>query len=414
MGQVGSDLASSFRLSVTDELRLYGAILLALLAYGLWVGVTGAALNFLADAIDVPLTPQPWTTTKTVLIGVAAVAWVLAPSLLGVVLLVDHLTNTSDNLAQQYRYRHPTAMLAPPLLLLGIVAGVGTSLDTVHWGVYVGLVAATVLLVVRVLAYSYRVFSLSYPRLLQGVVLVTAPLLALSLLTGGAIVLGREAYLAGIAGGFGGALGADSLPVFLFGSTTLVGIPMPTVVAATVVVPLALSTLYLIAQVVSGQAARLLEPDVRRSDLRTGQRYPAFASPATGQTSTSPPTASATDGSGDDAGIDGATTSSTTASSSSSGTTSGPGASDASTDTTSTGAASSSSSTDREETDDVSNTRVYTPPGGGFGESDDSGEDADEESTTSTRVFDRETCPACGETHDPDEDFCPSCGESLG
>jgi len=143
-----TDLASSFRLTVTDEARLLGGGLLALVVYAVWVGLSGAALVFGADALNVPLSPEPWTGAKTGLVTVALVSWMLVPAGVATWLLVGQLTNESGNIVQRYRYRHPGVLLAPPAVLLAVAPAATVGLPGPPWPVFVLLVFAGLFLFV--------------------------------------------------------------------------------------------------------------------------------------------------------------------------------------------------------------------------------------------------------------------------
>jgi hypothetical protein len=456
------DLVSSFRLAVTEEARLFGAGLLALVVYGLWVGLSGAALTFAADALEVGLSPQPWTDAKTALAAVAVLAWVLVPAAVAAWLLVGQLTNESGNIAQRYRYRHPGVLLAPPAALLAVALVATVALAGPPWPVFIVLVFAALFLLARTIAYGYRVFSLSAPRVLAAATGLSGLALAVALLTGGATVAGREDYLGAVTEGFTGAVGADAAAWIVSGSVTVAGVTLPAAVAAAVGVPAGLSVFYLMVQTLAGVVNRVREPDVPRSELRTGQRYPDLARPTTSraggaggsgtsgasssprasESSTAPTPAGAGSGSGSGSAASSTTGSTSSASPSGSrssppdqspdpatpGETKGGGAGSGSDDspTVDTGPA------DPQVTDDVSNTRVYTPPDDGGDEGEDplsSGTDLGDESdgadtdvetgdstgpspTGSTATAD-DVCPECGGSHDPGAVFCPACGAAL-
>jgi hypothetical protein len=401
------DLVASFRLAVTDERRLFGAGLLAVLAWGLWVAATGAALTFLADAVGLGLSPEPWTGGFTAVVAVALLLWVVLPSALAVRLLADRLTNHSDNLAQHYRYRHPGALLAPPIALLAVAAGAVAALDP-PWPAYPVLAFGALFLLVRTLAYSYRVFALSAPRVVLAAVGLTAPLLAVALITGGAIAAGRGPFLTAVADGFGRAVGVGGLGRVLTAPVTVAGVAMPTVLVAAVAVPVGLSAAYLAGQTAASLAARIREPTVRRSALRTGQRYPAFAQPAAGRDGGT----AAGDGSGSDdpSGADGpADTAGGAGNSNTVGTGADPDPRDGSASAADEPAAGGDPGEGAAMAENVSNTRVYSPPEGFDA---DGGADGGSDAAGDTAVASG-NCPACGGTHDGSVSFCPDCGEPL-
>ena len=205
------DVTSSTRLVASEEPWLFAEMVLAVLAYAIWVGLTGAALSFGADAADVSLSPTPWTGAYAVIVAVAALAWLVVPAILVPRLLVDRLTNESDNLHQHYRFQHPSALLVPPAALFLVVGGAVVALDPAPWPLLVALVAASAFVLVRTAAYGYRVFALSVPRALQGIVFLAALALAAALLTGGAVLAGREAYLVAVVASAGESVGIVGL-----------------------------------------------------------------------------------------------------------------------------------------------------------------------------------------------------------
>lgn len=443
------DLVSSFRLAGAGEARLFGGGLLALVVYALWVGLSGAALTFGADALNVSLSPEPWTGAKTGLVAVALLAWVLVPAAVGARLLVGQLTNESGNIAQQYRYRHPSALLAPPVVLLAVAAVATVALAGPPWPVFAVLVLAALFVLVRTVAYGYRVFSLSAPRALAAAAGLSFLALAVALLTGGAVLAGRRDYLVSVVEGVAGAVGVDGAVWLVDGRVTVAGATLPAAVAAAVTVPVGLSVLYLLVQTLAGVVDRVREPDVPRSELRTGQRYPDFARPTTGRTggaggpasgstSTSSPSRPST-GSGSTSGS-GSGTGSTSPSASSGSSSSPPDTSPDTADPTETDGVRDSDESDSptvdtgpgdpELTDDVSNTRVYTPPGDGDDDEDplslgaDSGDERADAGTDATAggaagagdaagATADDVCPECGESHDPGAVFCPACGAAL-
>ena len=434
MAEGREELASSVRLAVTDEARLFGGGLLALAVYALWLGLSGAALTFGANALDVSLAPRPWTGGKTGLAAVALVAWVLVPAAVGAGLLVSQLTNRSGNIAQRYRYRYPAALLVPPAVLLAAAAAVTVALTRPPWPVFVVLVLAALFLLVRTIAYSYRVFSLSVPWALWVAAGLSLLALSVALLTGGAAVAGRDGFLVAVTEAFAGRLGVNGAVWLVNGRVPVAGVTLPAAVAVAVAVPAGLSVLYLLVQTLAGVVNRLRKPDVPRSELRTGQRHPDFVRPTTaraGDTTGSGPgapgIATSSGGSGGSGGSvsgagSGATAGSTTGSTSSasnsgSGSPGSPAGSQPDSadpgdgrteDNPKDSPTVDTGPTDPQVTEEVSNTRVYTPPDDG--DSDPSSFGAD--STGSGDTTDH-SCPECGHSYDPGAGFCSACGAAL-
>ncbi len=433
-------LVSSFRLAASEEGRVFGGGLLALVVYALWVGLSGAALTFAADALNVSLSPQPWSNAQTGIVAVTLAAWVLVPAVLAAGLLIGQLTNTSGNIAQRYRYDHPAVLLAPPAILLVAAVAATVALDGPPWPVFVVLVFAALFLLVRTVAYGYRVFSLSLPRTLATVAALSFLSLAVALLTGAAVLAGRQEYLVAVTEGVAGSVGVDGAVWLVGGSVTVAGVTLPAAVAVAVALPVGLSVLYLLVQTFASVVNRTREPDVPRSELRTGQRYPEFTRPTTTRKGTPGGSSS---GPGATATSSSASTNST--GSASSGSSQGPSSSPMDPPQGPAGSAESGRAVDSTDdsptidtgpadpqvTDDVSNTRVYTPPGDEDGEDPlSSGADPGAESNgagtdggltggSATGTSDAATttgnnvCPDCGESPDPDAVFCSACGAAL-
>ena len=430
MAEGREELVSSVRLAVTDEARLFGGALFALVVYALWVGLSGAALSFGADALDISLSPQPWTGAKTGLAAVALVAWLLVPAAVGAGLLVGQLTNESGNIAQRYRYRHPAALLVPPTVLL-VVAAVTVTLTRPSWPVFVVAVFAALFLLVRTIAYGYRVFSLSAPWALGVATGLSLLALSVALLTGGATVAGRDGYLLAVTEGLAGRFGVDNAAWLVDGGVTAAGSTLPAAVAVAVAVPAGLSALYLLVQALAGVVNRLRKPDVPRSKLRTGQRYPDFARPTTagvgdtaGAGSGSPGIATSSGGSAGSGGsASGAGSTSSNPPSGSTGLPVGSQAGSADPEDPEDGRAEEGADdsptvdtgpADAQPTEDVSNTRIYTPPdddSSPFGGDSEGGMTDDSGAETGDAADD--SCPECGQSHEPDAVFCSACGAAL-
>jgi len=413
------EVTSSALLVVSEELRLFAEVGVAVLAYAIWVGLTGAALSFGADAATVSLSPTPWTETNTAVVALVAVAWLVAPAALSARLLVDRLTNESDNLSQHYRFRHPGALLVPPATLFVAVGGAVVALDPAPWPLLVGLVAVSTFVLVRTVTYGYRVFALSAPRVLQAIAFVAALVLAAALLTGAVVVAGREAFLVAVLSGFGDAVDVAGLEFIVAGRVVVragtASAGLPAVVAAAVAATVGLSALYLLVQTVAAIVARLRKPDVPRARLRTGQHHPEFARPTTetaGSTpssSTTPATSAALDGGSKtqsgDAGSDVSASGDTPAADSTLTEDRPPDTGDWS---------PAAGDADGEAmVDETNRTKVYTPPDNS--EVDSGGGPDGEAGGETAGAAGTDACPACEESLDPDADygFCPACGKQL-
>jgi hypothetical protein len=403
-GRIRRELVAAVRLPATEERWIVAGTLVALVAWGLWVAATGAALNYTAAFAGIPITVEPWTTTTTVALAVTAVLWVLAPAAVVAYYLTRYLTNPHDNIAQHYRLQHPLLLVLPPLVLFAAVAGAGIAREAISGPVASVLLLLGILVLVRTVAYSYRVFSFSVPWLTQAFVFLTAVVVGITLLVSGAVLAGRQAFVEHAASGVGDLLGVDGVVALTMGSTTVGGVTVPTLPGIAAGLPVALSVLYLAVQILAGLIARLRKPDVPRSDLRTGQRYPSFAHPRS----------DSQDGSGgDEASLE---QEHDQAASSASGADSG---------TQESGPAGTSDGTTAgaDVAEAPGHTKVFTPPdaegtpndsaSGGAIDADDSGDNGRE--TAVVADASGYACPSCGDEFPADVDFafCPACGTEL-
>ncbi len=384
-GTIRDELVASIRLPVAEERRLTGGAVVALFAYGLWVGATAAALTYVVDFAGRSVTVDPWTTTTTVVFGVGVVLWLLAPAAVGTYAVSRGLTNVRGNIASWYRFNHPSLLVAPPLVVFAVLAGVGLSRGAVSEPLAVGLVVFGVFLLVRTVAYSYRVFRLSVPGLLLVFVFVSAVVVGAALLAGSATMAGRPALVGRVIDGVEGLVGIDL--GWLTGTRTVASVrvhPLPALAAA---VPAGLSVLYLAGQTLASVVARLRQPAVPRSKLRTGQRYPRFARPTTASGATQ---------------------------------TAGGSGERETTDTTNTmNATDDPADGSAEETDwGPGDTRLFTTRKEGRWDGSDPFEESMDVTGSETAVVGSDetvTCPTCGErvSREADYTYCPACGTPL-
>jgi len=237
-------------------------------------------------------------------------------------------------------------------------------------------------------------------------------------LTGVGILAGREAFVAAAVDGVGDLLGVGSLAGSLLGPRTVGPVTVPTLPALTSALPAVAALGYVLVQSVFGAVARLREPDAARSNLRTGQRYPAFAHPGSRAT-------------GDTTSRSGSTDSATRRDAS--GGTDSPhdAASPSGSSGTTAAASDPGEDTDEDETEEtVSHTKVFTAPEDGDfddavpGVDDVSGADDEETAVVGAGGPGGEEtavseggyrCPTCADQFDSDTDFayCPTCGTEL-
>jgi len=430
-GRRRRDLTASFRLLATDERWLLTDLILGAFAYVIWVAVSGTVAAQVVATVGLPpgLGADPSPTVGAV--GLLAVLWIVLPSVAVLARLRQRLHNLRGNVQQYYRLDHPAALLAPPALFVA-VAVPAVELAPLPEIASLVLVPVGLFLLVRTLAYSYRVYAFSRPGLVQtGVLVATA------------------AALAGALGVVAGATGRSSV---LEGAVVTLGAPASLLapvsaggfeVAAPVVAMLAsvgFAAVYVALQTVVALLVRLVKPTVDRASMRSGQRYPPFLESATTVQpggSGAGPTPEESREEGETAVPDGTTHEEPAAA--------GTQASGGADDTEATGDADEAADDGSTEADldDVSNTRVFTPPADGEDVAFDGSADGEDpgksvgdepddgrphETTDETRsmpdsqgeatgngVDGREHCDICGESFSVDTAvrFCPNCGSAF-
>ncbi|MCU4800943.1 zinc ribbon domain-containing protein [Halobacteria archaeon HArc-gm2] len=395
-GRRRRELADSFRLVTGDEQWFLRDLLVGVVAAVVWIGGTGALAVQVADVLGVSLGLAAGESPSPLAVGLFAVLWLAVPAVAVTVRIRRRTLNLRGNVEQYYRFEHPATLLAPPTLLVVVAVVVGLALGGFPWYFSLVLLPVGLFALVRTLAFTYRVYSFSHPLVVQFLAVVST-----------VVAFGSALAAVGTATGRGQlaerALRAAGLPAWVLGSVSVEGFVVSGV-AAVAAFPLALALAYVLIQTVVSLGVRLVEPDVDRSSMRTGQRYPPFLDSTT-------PVGTPADTSDSSAGSTGTDTDTSTADR-------GPTESDGDgTDSED----SVESDDDGEDLDDVSNTRVFTPPAddgdGGFG-STTAGETnavpgTDDEGTSSTGGGAR--CDACGESFSMEADvrFCPNCGTSL-
>jgi hypothetical protein len=364
-GGTRRELADSFRLLVTEERWLFAGLVGGTVGYVIWVAGTAAAVEEFVGALAAVVGLDPGSTE----LWLYALLWVVVPSLVAVRYVVDRLTNLRGNVEQCYRVDQPLVLLGPPAAFVLAAAVFAVVRGTVGPVVLVALGAANVVLLVRTVAYGYRVYSLSVPRLLQGLLLLAATATSLGLVCRVAPMAGKAALVESVVAQYGldgtVPLGASSVPLL-----AAVGATAPGIVAVS----------YVWVQVFAGLIVRIRRPDVPRSAIRAGQRYPQVVQPGTDRRLAM---GTAPDAEGEDtdadADGDGASDESGTPGASTAGTDGGPDAEDG-----------------EGHGQRFGQTRVYTPP-------------EEDESTKS------ELCPICGETYAADAGHtnCPNCNAVI-
>lgn len=385
------ELGRSARLLVDEERWLFVGLLVGAAGYLIWLAGTGVAVSQTATLAVGSYSVDPWSTEAAVLLVVFALLWVVVPSAAAVAFVARNLTNLRGNVEQHYRFDRPLIALVPPLVALAGAVALGAARGSATWDVLAALGVANTLLLVRTVAYGYRVYSFSVPRLLQALVFVAAAVATTATVTRLSSLAGQTALVEAAAARYG-------VTDVAFGTVTRAGVSAPLLPLAAVATPGVLALAYVWVQLFASLVVRIRRPDVPRSEIRAGQRYPQVVQPGTSDrfamgiaSPTGDDGADEGDQSGsgaDDAGTAGAGRGSTGA---------------AGGDSTAGGGTSADASADN-----VGQTRVYTPP-----------EDADEVSpgsaASSGGAQKNEFCPICGETYAADAGHtnCPNCNAVL-
>jgi hypothetical protein len=265
-GRTRSELTDSFRLLVREERWLPVSLLGGSAGYFIWMAGTAVA----AEEVVGPTADVLVLDGRVTELWLLAFLWVVVPSVVAVRYVVDNLTNIRGNVEKCYRVDRPLVLLAPPVAFVLAALAFGLVRGAVGPPVLVALGAATIVLLVRTVAYGYRVYSLSFPRLFQALLSVAAVATSLGLAYRLAPVAGKATLVESTVTqyGLGGAVAVGGSPVSLL---ALVGATAPGVVAVS----------YLWTQVLASLIVRIRGPDVPRSAVRPGQRYPQVVQPGT-------------------------------------------------------------------------------------------------------------------------------------
>jgi len=388
------ELGRSARLLVDEERWLFLGLVVGGIGYLVWLAGTGVAVSQAAELVDGSYSVDPWSTGAGALAVTFAVLWILLPSLLAVRYVAGNLTNLRGNVEQCYRFDRPLVALVPPLVVLGAGVALGAVRGAVTWHVLAVLGLASTLLLVRTVAYGYRVYSFSTPRLLQALVFACAVVATVTVVSLASSLTGHTALVEAAAARYGVA-------TIAFGTVSRAGVSAPTLPLVAVATPAVLAFAYVWVQLFASLVVRLRRPDVPRSEIRAGQRYPQVVQPGTSDRLAM---GTASGGSGGSTESDGEADAQ-----------SGNGQS-AGSATASTADATADES-EEATTDSVGQTRVYTPP-----------EDADDvppgtagatngpaEAGASDEAVKNEFCPICGETYEAGagRSNCPNCNAVL-
>lgn len=391
------ELGRSVGLLADEERWLFLGLLVGAAGYLIWLAGTGVAVSQVADLVVGAYTVDPWSTEAAGLTVTFAVLWVFVPSAVAVRYVVGNLTNLRGNVEQCYRFDRPLVALVPPLVLLAVAVAVGAARGVATWDVLALLAVANTLLLVRTVAYGYRVYSFSVPRLLQALVFVSAVVATAATVSRAASLGGQTALVEAAAARYGVA-------DVVFGEVTRAGLTAPLLPLAAVATPAALALAYVWIQLFASLLVRIRRPDVPRSAIRAGQRYPQVVQPGTSDRlamGTASESGSETDSGGSTAGGGSQATDSGDASSG------GSTADTSSNSDDATGDAPGSVDSDGDSVEPAGQTRVFSPPE----DAEVPGADAESGGTAVKSEF----CPICGETYAADAGHtnCPNCNAVL-
>ncbi|QPV62159.1 hypothetical protein I7X12_15630 [Halosimplex litoreum] len=391
------ELGRSVRLLADEERWLFLGLLAGAAGYLIWLAGTGVAVSQIADLAVGAYTVDPWSTEAAGLAVTFAVLWVLVPSAVAVRYVVGKLTNLRGNVEQCYRFDRPLVALVPPLVLLGVAVAVGAARGVATWDVLALLAVANTLLLVRTVAYGYRVYSFSVPRLLQALVFASAVVATTATVSRAASLGGQTALVEAATVRYG-------VSDVVFGEVSRAGFTAPLLPLAAVAAPATLALAYVWLQLFASLLVRIRRPNVPRSAIRAGQRYPQVVQPGTSDRLAMGTASGGGSGSESGGASSGGGSRSTDAADASSG---GSSADTASTADDPTSDASGSADSSGDSVEPAGQTRVFSPPE----DAEAPGADAGSGGTAVKNEF----CPICGETYaaEPDRTNCPNCNAVL-
>ena len=390
------ELRDSFALLTSDERWVLSDLVVGAMALLIWVAGTGALATQVAGVVGIPLGIASGEQPSAIGFVLVVLLWLVVPAIAVVVRFRRRMLNLRGNVEQFYRFDHPAALLVLPALLVIGVGAVVVTLGNVPWYVTVASVPVGLFTLVRTLAFSYRVYSFSHPVVLQVLAVLSTGVMLGGVFAAVATAIGRQPLVERV-------VRTAGLPTSL--TVSPVDVVVPVVWVATLL-PVVTAGAYVLVQTIVSLGVRLLKPDVDRSKMRTGQRYPPFLPSAT-------PTGPSTQAHVVDDAVtagehsdpvdadDGAVANGTVAGD------------------PVDGEEADAEESDEDDLDDVSNTRVFTPPTDGdeteFTAGSAGGGETRAVPATGTEADDREHCDACGEsfTVDTDVRFCPNCGAAL-
>lgn len=408
IARIRSELVASVHLLVTGERRLLGGAVAVAVAYAVWLGASGVVLTSVLGLGSEPASAAAWEATGTGALALGVLLWVVLPAAAATYLVDRAVTNSSGNVHQQYRVTHPFLLVAPFLLLFAIGVGAGIAIGSMSAALLAALSVVGMFALVRTVPASYRMFSFSRPRFVEALLFVALAVDAVALLVSAATLTGRQQVVDAAASGLGGKFGTDVIETVLTDSVVVADLSVPTLLAVTASLPVALSLLYFVLQGGVAVVTRIRSPDVRRGDLRTGQRYPAFAQPTYGQSTAESSTDEAV-AANESVATDGSSPAGSTSTASADGSTPSSTEEPAPEDTPAEVA-----DAPEKADDDPEKTRVFKPPSADMFEVDET-EASGEEGASGEEEATGYVCPSCNDRYGPDASFnyCPTCGSEL-
>jgi hypothetical protein len=282
-GKIRKKLAASTRLYATKERWLPLGLVVAAVAFPLWVTASGVVVERTASATGGGFDPGTWSTETGAVVAAVVLLWVILPAAVGTRYVLDNLRRDDGTIRKFYRVDSPGTLVIPPLILAALVGVVAAALvvrGSLPEVVVLVFGVAGTLVLVRTVAFGHRVYAASTPRLL-------ALFVFLSLTAGAAALAARVASAVAsnsgsiplVDSGFHRTLvatGVDRVGAtgYVFGSTGT----LPTEASALSLVgaaaPLALSLVYLLGQSAAAAVVRVRGPGRSTTELRDDQRHP--------------------------------------------------------------------------------------------------------------------------------------------
>jgi len=262
-GRLGAELRESAAL-LRAETWLFVGVGLAWIAYGGWVLATGLLLETLTG-LERTVSATPGVGAVALHAVLAAVVWLVVPSLATVVLLNRRLRNGYGNLVDAYRLDHPSLLLVVPgsvllsCLFLSITFGQRRPLTVLA-------LFGTVHLVIRTVAYGHRVYTFSLPPLLSLLVFVSAFSLGAGWLVQAATAPGALAALSPW-------LTRAGVGPVVETALQLTGVQPSQATPLFIAIPGVLASVYLSLQLLAGAVVRSRAP-LANPQRRPDQRFP--------------------------------------------------------------------------------------------------------------------------------------------